>query len=165
MTPAPGGIPLLWSNRLQLCTFGCSFVFAICAILQGWLIINEETVRLSLHLAGRATVEASGFVAQLRVITAYYVLGNTLGMFALRGSNWAFWTTLLINLTQITGPLGLIPAQVHRAALELHGITGLLPTAVLCGGALVLTVTLISRIIPARQIWADLKAARMVGDN
>ncbi|UBU17393.1 hypothetical protein [Nonomuraea gerenzanensis] len=158
MHSAPSGIPLLWNRRLQLFTFGCSFTFALCSLFQGWLVINDETVQLSLRLAGRTAAEAPDLVSQFRVVAAYYVAGNTLGMFALRGSAWSFWATLLINLTQVTGPLGLIPAQVHRAALELHGPVGLVPTVVVCGGALVLTVTLMAHIIPCREIWADLKA-------
>ncbi|MFB4263782.1 hypothetical protein [Nonomuraea sp. GTA35] len=163
MTSAPIGIPLAWTHRLQFFTFACSFVLAVCAILQGWLVINDETVEASLRLVGRTAAEASaeapGFVDRFRAVIAYYVAGNSLGMLALRGAAWTFWATLLINLTQITGPLGLIPAQVYRAAFQAYGPIGLLPTVVLSGGALVLSVTLISRIIPCREIWADLKAA------
>ncbi|GAA4919488.1 hypothetical protein HD597_006005 [Nonomuraea thailandensis] len=163
MASAPIGIPLAWNHRLRVLTFACSFVFALCALLQGWLVINDETVEVALRLAGRTAAEASaeapGFVAQFRAVLAYYAAGNSLGMLALRGAAWTFWVTLLINLTQITGPLGLIPAHVYRAAFHLHGPAGLLPTIVLSGGALILSVTLISRIIPCREIWAELRAA------
>ncbi|MGW3342172.1 hypothetical protein ACWDA3_02645 [Nonomuraea rubra] len=167
MISAPIGIPSAWTHRVQLLTFACSFVLAVCAILQGWLVINDETVEAALRLAGRTAAEASdeapGLVTRFRAVLAYYAAGNSLGMLALRGATWTFWATLLINLTQITGPLGLIPAHVYRAAFHHYGPAGLFPTVVLSGGALVLSVTLISRIIPLREIWADLRAAGMKG--
>lgn len=167
MAPTPGSVSLVWTHRLQLSTFACSFVFAICTILQGWMVINPETVELSLRLAGRtaaeAAAEAPGLLTGCRMVAACYLVGNSLGMFALRGSAWSFWAALLVNLTQAGSPLGLIPAEIYRAALQSYGPVGLLPTVVIGGGAIVLIIALIAGIVPFREIWADLRAARTNG--
>lgn len=167
MAPMPGSVSSVWTHRLQLLTFTCSFVFAICTILQGWMVINPETVELSLRLAGRTAAEtaaeAPGLLTECRMVAAYYLAGNALGMFALRGSAWSFWAALVVNLTQAGSPLGLIPAGVYRAALQSYGPVGLFPTVVIGGGAIVLIIALISGIVPFREIWADIRAAHTNG--
>ncbi|MCF6473218.1 hypothetical protein FAF44_33265 [Nonomuraea sp. MG754425] len=167
MPPTPGVVALPWTRRLRFCTFACSFVFAVCALLQGWLMVNEEIVELSFRLAGDEAAEASAaapeFLTGFRVVAACQVLGNSLGMFALRGSPWSYWTALSVNLTQAGGLLGLIPAQLYRAALRAHGPAGLLPAFMICGGAVVLAVLLINSIVPFRKIWREFRASLMNG--
>lgn len=39
-------MPTVWPRRLQLLTFACSAVFTVGTVLHGWVVIDEETLRL-----------------------------------------------------------------------------------------------------------------------
>ncbi|MEV4114997.1 hypothetical protein, partial [Nonomuraea sp. NPDC049695] len=65
---------------------------------------------------------------------------------------WSYWAALLVNLTQAVALPGLVPGQVHQAALQRFGFPGLLPIVVTGGGAVLLTCALIARLISVRDV-------------
>ncbi|WP_228122753.1 hypothetical protein [Saccharothrix syringae] len=145
-------------GRLRVLTALCSAVFAVGTVLHGWFVVTPDTLEAMMRMSGRtaaqAAAEAPGFLVGFRVVAAAYVVGNALGLLALRGWPWTFWLVVLVNATQAAGPLGLIPPVLYRAAVEAHGPVGLLPTVVTDGGALVLVVVLVTRFLRTRATWA-----------
>ncbi|YCK40229.1 hypothetical protein ACNF49_41045 [Actinomadura sp. ATCC 39365] len=155
-------VPTVWTPRLQVLTFVCSAVFTLGTVLHGWVIINPDTLELMMTLSGKtpaeAAAEAPGFLAGFRAVGAVYVIGNTLGMLALRGWKWTFWVALLVNMTQAAGPLGMIPPVMWKASAEMYGVPGLLPSILTDGGALVLSIVLIVSLARFRSTWAHRRA-------
>ncbi|SEF36774.1 hypothetical protein SAMN05421837_111195 [Amycolatopsis pretoriensis] len=121
---------------------GCSLVFAIGTALQNFVVIDAELVARAASIAG--TPVSDGFLTGLRLVGDVYLVGNLLGLLALTGRAWVFWLVLAVNATQAAGVFA-IPPSVWRATLDLYGWVGLLPSVVTDGGALVLTLVLISR--------------------
>ncbi|RKT55665.1 hypothetical protein [Saccharothrix australiensis] len=150
--------PTPWTRRLQVLTAVCSVVFTTGTVLHGWLVITPETLEAMMRLSGRtaeqAAAEAPGFLVAFRAVAVLYVIGNALGVLALRGRPWTFWLALLVNVTQAAGPMGMIPPVVYRAAVDTHGVAGLLPTLITDGGALLLSAALIAGFLRFRTAWA-----------
>lgn len=155
-------IPTVWTRRLQVLTFISSVVFAIGTLLHGWVIINPGTLELMMTLSGKTPAEAAtevpGFLAGFRTVGAVYVIGNALGMLALRGWKWTFWVALAVNVTQAPGPFGMIPPVMWKACAQLYGAVGLLPSIVTDGGALILSIVLIVSLARFRSTWAHRRA-------
>ncbi|WP_372670370.1 hypothetical protein [Amycolatopsis kentuckyensis] len=120
----------------------CSLVFAIGTALQNFVVIDAELVERAASIAG--TPVSAGFLTGLRLVGDVYLVGNLLGLLALTGRAWVYWLVLVVNATQAAGVFA-IPPSVWRATFDLYGWVGLLPSVVTDGGALVLTVVLISR--------------------
>ncbi|NJP96682.1 hypothetical protein HCN51_45890 [Nonomuraea sp. FMUSA5-5] len=158
MAAASRELAPIWSPRLLRTTFACSFVFALTTLVYGWLATSPETTALALRLAGKSAAEAPAalpeLLTNLRAVIAIGVLGNVLGMFALRGTTWSYWAALLVNLTQASALPGLVPGQVHQAALQRYGLPGLLPIVVTGGGAVLLTCALIAQLVSVRDVRA-----------
>lgn len=156
--------PTRWTRRLQVLTAVCSVVFAIGTALHGWLVITPETLEAMMRLSGRtaaqAAAEAPGFLTGFRWVAVAYVVGNALGVLALRGRRWTFWLVVLVNATQAAGPLGPVPPTLYRAVIDTHGPAGLLPFLVTDCGALLLTAALITSLIRYRTPWAMISASR-----
>ena len=148
-------VPIRWTRRLQVRTAVASAVFAAGTAVQNFVIINGEMIEHSMRLAGltaaEAAAQAPGLLAFLRIVGALFIVGNALGLLAVRGWNWVFWTALVVNLGQATGPLGMIPAVVYRASVDLYGPAGLLPTLITDGGAVFLALALLFSLIRYRR--------------
>ncbi|MCR6484177.1 hypothetical protein M8542_15250 [Amycolatopsis sp. OK19-0408] len=122
---------------------GCSLLFAIGTAVQNFVVISPDLVARAAFLAGSPL--SDGFLTGLRLVGDVYLVGNLLGLLALSGRAWVVWLVLAVNATQAAGVFA-IPPAVWRATVDLHGWVGLLPSVVTDGGALVLTVVLVSRL-------------------
>jgi hypothetical protein len=133
---------MVWSRGLRGWVAVCSLVFAAGTGVQNFVVINPELVARSAALAGVPV--SDGSLTGLRLVGDVYLVGNLLGLLALTGRVWVFWLVLAVNATQAAGVF-VIPPPVWRATVDLYGWVGLLPSVVTDGGALVLTVVLVSR--------------------
>lgn len=110
-----------------------------------------------MRLAGQSAVEAEdnapGFLLGFQIVGCVYVVGNAIGMLALRGYAWVFWVTILVNVTQGFGFVA-IPPEFWDAARDHHGFAGLPPSIVTDGGAIILALALIGSFIVYRTPWA-----------
>ncbi|SCK21036.1 hypothetical protein H181DRAFT_01556 [Streptomyces sp. WMMB 714] len=139
-----------------------SVVFALGTALQNFVIVNDETVRHMMVLAGTAPESAAGrapdFVAGFRIVGCLYIAGNALGVLALRRrpSAWLFWVVLLVNVTQAAG-VAVVPPEMYTAARERFGVAGMLPSLVTDGGAAILVLLLIAGSAVTRTPWGRMK--------
>lgn len=97
---------------------------------------------------------SSGFYTLLDVGGVPWLIGNALGVLALRGWAWVFWVAISINVTQGLGVLGAVPPEFHQAALDAHRPLGMLPYLITDGGGLILEVILIASFVGFRTPWA-----------
>ncbi|MFI5584171.1 hypothetical protein ACIA5G_03995 [Amycolatopsis sp. NPDC051758] len=135
---------MLWTSGLRWWVAVCSVVFGLGTAVQNFVVINASLVARAAELAGSPA--SDGFLVGLRLVGAVYLVGNLLGVLALTGRAWVFWVVLAVNATQAAGVF-VIPPAVFRASVELSGWAGLLPSLVTDGGALVLTVVLLGRLV------------------
>ncbi|MEJ3749430.1 hypothetical protein WEI85_39990 [Actinomycetes bacterium KLBMP 9797] len=146
------------TRRLQVATVVASAVFTIGTAVQNFVIINLDMIEHSMRLAGLSAAEAAaqapGLLLFLRLVGTLFIVGNAVGLLARRGWNWVFWTVLVVNIGQAMGPLGMIPAAVYRASIDLYGPAGILPTAITDGGAILLALALLASLIRYRTPWA-----------
>ncbi|SDS68863.1 hypothetical protein [Microlunatus soli] len=146
------------AGSVQLITGICSIVFTIGTVLQNFVIINRRAVEQMMVLAGQsaeaASAAAPGFLTGFRIVGCVYILGNAIGILALRRRNatWLFWVVLAVNLTQAAGVV-MIPPEVFRASIALYGPAGILPSVITDGGALLVTVLLVIVLIRHRRPW------------
>jgi hypothetical protein len=150
--------PTAWTRPLQVVTAVCSAVFTVGTALQNFVIVNEPMLQHTMQLAG-ATPEAAaagapGFLTGFRIVGCLFIVGNALGMLALRGWNWVFWLALVVNIGQAAGVV-MIPREVFTASLDIYGVPGILPSVVTDGGALLLALALIVSFARFRTPWAQ----------
>ena len=145
-----------WTRPLQIATVVCSLVFTVGTILQNFLIIDLEMLDRALRLAGADPAGAPGFLTGLRVVGCVYIVGNAVGLLALRGKAWTFWVVLAVNVTQAAGVV-VIPSAVFDASASLYGPAGLLPSLVTDGGAALLSLVLLGTLLVFRRPWAMAK--------
>ncbi len=149
--------PSRWTVPAQAVVCVCSFLFVIGTTIQTFVVIDDDTVRDMMRLAGNSTAEAQagapGFLVGLRVVGCLYIAGNAVGLLARRGRTWVFWTVLLVNATQAMGLL-VIPPEVFDVTRDRFGAVGLLPSLVTDGGAAVLAFALVALFVAYRTPWA-----------
>ena len=153
--------PSRWTRPLQILTAVCSLIFTIGTALQNFVIVNEPMLVDTMQLAGLspedAAAQAPGFLTGFRLVGTVFIIGNALGMLALRGWTWVFWLAIVVNLAQAAGVV-VIPGEVFQASLDRYGIPGLLPSIVTDGGALILVVILLASFVRYRTAWARLRS-------
>jgi len=155
-----GSVPTAWTRPLQIATVVCSLVFTVGTILQSFLIIDLDMLDHALRLAGASPAEAAerapGFLTGLRVTGCIYIVGNAIGLLALRGKAWTFWVVVVVGVTQAAGVV-VIPPAVFDASVSLYGPAGLLPSLITDGGAALLTLVLVGSFAVFRTPWAMAK--------
>jgi hypothetical protein len=161
-TPARKYAPTGWTRPLQVTTAICAVVFTIGTALQNFVIVDlamlERTMQLAGMTAEQATESAPGFLLGFRTVGCLYILGNAIGLLALRGRTWVFWAVLAVNLTQAAGVVA-IPPEVFQASVEEFGVAGVMPSVITDGGALLLGLVLLGFLIRFRSPWAQRRTA------
>jgi hypothetical protein len=132
-------------------------VFAIGSALQNFVIVTPDMLEHTMRLAGLTAAEAAasgpGWLAGFRIVGTLFIVGNALGILALRGWGWVFWLAVAVNVGQAAG-IVMIPPEVWRASIDLYGPAGALPSAMTDGGGLLLALVLIGSFIRFRTPWA-----------
>jgi hypothetical protein len=153
----PDRRPTIWTRRLQLLTVICSAVFTVGTALQNFVFVDLELMETAMRLSGMTDAEvasaASGFLTGFRAVGAAYILGNAVGLLALRGSAWIFWVVLVVNATQAAGVF-VLPPSVIAAQQALRGGASYVATLVVDGGALILALILVASLFRYRSAWA-----------
>ncbi|MDA3644493.1 hypothetical protein LZ318_30215 [Saccharopolyspora indica] len=151
-----------WTAPLLVLTGLASVIFTIGTAVHGFLVVNEQTLRQMMELAGVAPESAAeqvpGFLLGFRAVGCLYVIGNALGVLALRRrpSRWLFWVVLAVNATQAAGVV-MVPPAMFTAARETFGVVGVLPSLVTDAGAGVLALVLIVVSISTRGAWGQVR--------
>ncbi|MET0235201.1 MAG: hypothetical protein ABW224_11225 [Kibdelosporangium sp.] len=135
----------MWTRRLRVLVVWCSVVFTVGTALHGFVIIDVGVIERMMTLAGADPAEAPGFLAGFRMVGAVFVVGNALGLLALRGWPWLFWVVLAVNAGQAAGVV-LVPWVMFEAVVAEYGWAGVLPSVVTDGGALVLVLVMLGRV-------------------
>jgi hypothetical protein len=140
--------PVDRAEKLLRVAGAASIVFTIGTALHAFVIVNEHTLTRMMLLAGADPAGADRFLTIFRVVGCLYLAGNAIGILALRGEPhpWLFWTLLAVNATQAAGVF-VVPPQMWQAAGEEFGLAGVLPSLVTDGGALVLTIALVTAAV------------------
>lgn len=147
-------------DRLQVLTGLCSILFTIGTALQAFWVVNRETLERMMVLAGQsdadATDAAPGFLTGFRLVGCLYLVGNALGILALRRQNlrWLFWVVLAVNVTQAAG-VWMVPPEMFEAVVDEYGWVGAVPSAVTDGGAALLAIVLLYFLVRTRSVWAS----------
>jgi hypothetical protein len=153
----PRPTPTRWTRPLQLATTICSVIFTIGTTLQNFVIVNRSTMEEMMRLAGQTPAEAAdnapGFLLGFRIVGCVYILGNAIGILAVRGWPWVFWVAMAVNVTQAAGVVA-IPPEVFEASIDRYGFAGILPSVVTDGGGLILAIALLTSFVVFRTPWA-----------
>ena len=150
----------MWTRPLQVLTSACAIVFTTGTILWGLIMATTNAVERSMRLSGMSAAEAadaaSGSFAIVGLVSGVvYIIGNALGILALKGWNWVFWVAVVINLTQGLGAaLGMVPPAVFHVVADEYGFVGTLPSRITDWGGLVLAIILIASFAIFRTPWA-----------
>jgi hypothetical protein len=102
---------------------------------------DEDLVEHTMRLAGQTAANAPGFLAGFRIVGCVYIVGNAIGLLALTGWKWVFWTALAVNLTQAAGVI-VIPREFFHASIDRYGTAGVLPS--------LLTLVLLAHLVRFR---------------
>lgn len=162
--------PTRWTRPLQVTVGVASLVFTAGTTVQNFVIVNLETLEQMMLLAGAdptaASADAPGFLTGFRVVGCLYIVGNALGILALkrRTRAWLFWVVLGVNLTQAAGVF-MVPGEMFAAAVDRFGWVGVLPSAVTDSGALLLSVVLLATLIRYRHPWAQISESSLAGEH
>jgi hypothetical protein len=135
----------MWTRRLQVVVVVCSVVFTLGTALHGFVIIDLAVLERTMLLAGSDVAGAPAFLAGFRIVAAVFVLGNALGLLALRGWPWLFWVVLAVNAGQAAGVV-MVPFVMFEAVVAEYGWVGVLPSVVTDGGALVLVLIMLGTL-------------------
>lgn len=149
-------MPSTWTRPLQIAVGLCSIVFTAGTALHNFVIVDAALIEAMMREAGAENPvgAAPGFTTGFRLIGCLYILGNAVGILALRRRPaWLFWLVLAVNLTQGLGFV-MIPAEMRSVAADRYGTIGLLPSLVTDGGAAVLAVVLLIALVRYRTAWA-----------
>jgi hypothetical protein len=144
------------TRKLQITIVLCSIIFTIGTAIHNFVIINPTLIETMMQMAGVADPagEAIGFTFGFRIVGCIYIIGNALGILALYSrSRILWWVILAVNITQATGPI-MIPSSMWTAVTDVHGVLGILPSAITDGGAIILSLVMIISMFKFRTIWA-----------
>lgn len=152
-----GREPTQWTRPLQLLTAACAVAFTMGTVLNVF-VVTPDVVEHSMRLSGMGTAEAANatesFYTVYLVVGILYIIGNALGVLALRGWAWVFWLAVVVNLTQGFGVLGAVPPEIFQALEAKYGTIGVVPTLIVDGGGLILAIILIGSFVKFRTAWA-----------
>ncbi|MFJ4102183.1 hypothetical protein [Amycolatopsis japonica] len=137
---------MLWTPKIRLVTVLCSIVFVLGTTLQNYVIIDLDLIEASMRLKGADTADAPTYLSALRLVGNVFIAGNALGLLVWFGWRWLFWPVLAFNVAQAFGVF-VVPFEVHRAAIAEHGWPGVLPSLVTDGGAVILSIVLITAYV------------------
>lgn len=144
------------TRKLQITIVLCSIIFTIGTAIHNFVIINPTLIETMMQMSGVADPagEAIGFTFGFRIVGCIYIIGNALGILALYSrSRILWWVILVVNITQATGPI-MIPSSMWTAVTDVHGVLGILPSAITDGGAIILSLVMIISMLKFRTIWA-----------
>ncbi|EWG11572.1 hypothetical protein [Cytobacillus firmus] len=144
------------TRKLQITIVLCSIIFTIGTAIHNFVIINPTLIETMMQMAGVADPagEAIGFTFGFRIVGCIYIIGNALGILALYSrSRILWWVILAVNITQAAGPI-MIPSSMWTAVTGVHGVLGILPSAITDGGAIILSLVMIISMFKFRTIWA-----------
>ncbi|KAA8889618.1 hypothetical protein F3087_08165 [Nocardia colli] len=135
-----------------------SIVFAIGTALQAFVIVNQDTLTRMMILADADPVGAEGFLTAFRLVGCVCLIGNAIGILALRRrpSPWLFWLMLAVNATQAVG-LKAVPAEMFTAARDEFGWPGMLPSLITDGGAAILAIILLATYAVTHTTWGQVR--------
>lgn len=154
-------LPSRHTRPLRILVGACAIVFTAGTALHNFLIVDRDLIAAMMAASGVADPagEAGGFTTGFRTVGCLYILGNALGVLALRSTRaWVYWTALAVNATQALGWV-LIPPVMWSAVTDAHGPAGVLPAVVTDGGAAVLTLVMAGFLIRYRSPWATRRAS------
>lgn len=141
------------TRQLQVLVVVCSAVFTVGTALQNFVVVDlallEHTMRLAGQSADEAARNAPGFLTGFRVVGCVFIVGNAVGLLAMRGWAWVFWVVLAVNVGQAAGVF-MIRGEVFEASIDAYGFAGILPTVITDGGAVVLAVVMIVSLVRAK---------------
>ncbi|MFE5563486.1 hypothetical protein ACFQ68_00735 [Amycolatopsis japonica] len=137
---------MLWTPKIRLVTVLCSIVFVLGTTLQNYVIIDLDLIEASMRLKGADIADAPTYLSALRLVGNVFIAGNALGLLVWFGWRWLFWPVLAFNVAQAFGVF-VVPFEVHRAAITEHGWPGVLPSLVTDGGAVILSIVLITAYV------------------
>lgn len=149
-------VPGRWTGPLAVTTAVASMIFTLGTALHAFAVIDSGVIEEMMRRAGGADPAgaAPGFTTGFRIVGSLYVVGNALGVLALRSrASWLFWVVLAVNATQGLGWV-MIPPEMWTVTYDRYGVVGVLPSAVTDGGAVLLTALLLVSLIRHRTTWA-----------
>lgn len=150
--------PGRWTGLSLGLTGWASVVFVLGTAVHAFVVVDVQTLTRMMVLAEADPAQAPEFLVWFRVVGCLYVVGNAVGVLALRGrpSRWLFWVVLAVNATQAAG-VRLVPPEVFVAASERFGVLGVLPSLVTDIGALVLVVVLVTTSASTLATWGQVR--------
>lgn len=151
-----GPAPSKWTRPLATATAVCSVIFTIGTALHNFAVVDTELIETMMREAGRdnAEADAPGFTTGFRLVGCLYIAGNAAGILAFwRHPRWLFWVVLAVNATQAMGWV-FIPPEMWSAVDARYGAIALLPSIIVDGGAVLLTICLLASLVMFRSTWA-----------
>lgn len=149
--------PTTATRKLQIFIAICSVIFTIGSALQNFVIVDISLIEEMMKMAGAPdpTGEAPGFTYGFRIVGCIYILGNALGILAIKSRSEAlWWAVFVINITQALG-FYMIPSSMWAAAMDAYGFWGVLPSAITDGGAIILSFVMIISMVKYKTTWAQ----------
>lgn len=149
--------PTANTRKIQLIIALCSVLFTIGTALHNFVIVNPSLIETMMQMAGAPDPAgaALGFTTNFRIIGSIYILGNALGILALRSRSAAlWWLVFAVNVTQGLG-FALIPSSMWIASMDAYGVWGILPSAITDGGAIILAFFMLYTMVKYRAPWAQ----------
>ncbi|WP_248910536.1 hypothetical protein [Halocatena marina] len=132
-------------------------IFTVGTTLQNFVIINTSLIEKMMWMENVADPAgaAPSFTMWFRVVGCLYILGNSVGILALRSqSRLLWWTVFMVNITQAFGFV-LIPSSMWSAVIATYGVWGILPSLITDGGAIFLVLVMIHSMVKYRGPWAQ----------
>lgn len=82
-----------WTGPLMIFVALGSAVFTVGTVLHAFVIVTPETLERMMVLAGADPGGVDGFLSIFRAVGVTYIIGNGVGVWALRRrpSVWLFW--------------------------------------------------------------------------
>lgn len=145
------------TRKLQIAIALSSVIFTIGTTLQNFVIINTSLIEKMMRMENVADPAgaAPSFTMWFRVVGCLYILGNAVGILALRSqSRLLWWTVFTVNITQAFGFV-MIPSSMWSAAIDTYGVWGILPSLITDGGAIALVLVMIISMVKYRSPWAQ----------
>ncbi|GAA0235920.1 hypothetical protein [Haladaptatus pallidirubidus] len=157
MSEKPQLIATPITRKLQIAIALSSVIFTIGTTLQNFVIINTSLIEKMMRMENVADPAgaAPSFTMWFRVVGCLYILGNVIGILALRSqSRLLWWTVFTVNFTQAFGFV-MIPSSMWLATTDTYGVWGILPSLITDGGAIALVLVMIISMVKYRSPWAQ----------